>query len=57
LKIQIPKITRQQPVGLSQSRIDKQELAEDLKVMKENAELAAVLVDSGFVSEAAIEKI
>jgi hypothetical protein len=42
---------------VSQSPNDKQELAEDLKVVKENAEPAAVLVDSGFVSEAVIEKI
>ncbi|MCX6965514.1 MAG: hypothetical protein NTW41_09220 [Verrucomicrobia bacterium] len=42
---------------MSQSPNDKQELAEDLKVVKENAEPAAVLVDSGCVSEAVIEKI
>ena len=42
---------------MSQSPNDKQELAEDLKVVKENAEPAAVLVVSGFVSEAVIEKI
>lgn len=42
---------------VSQSPNDKQELADDLKVVKENAEPAAVLVDSGFVSKAVIEKI
>ena len=42
---------------VSQSPNDKQELAEDLKVVKENAEPVVVLVDSGFVSEAAIERI
>ena len=42
---------------VSQSPNDKQELAEDLKVVKENAEPVVVLIDSGFVSEAAIKRI
>lgn len=36
---------------------DKQELAEDLKAVKENVSPAIVLVDSGFVSESAVSTI
>ena len=42
---------------VSQSPNDKQELAEDLKVVKENASPAVVLIDSGFVSESTVVKI
>lgn len=42
---------------VSQSPNDKQELAADLTAVKEHVVPAVVLVDSGFVSEAAIEKI
>ena len=42
---------------MSQSPNDKQELAEDLKVVKENVCPAIVLVDSGFVSESAVSTI
>jgi transposase len=42
---------------VSQSPNDKQELAEDLKAVKENVSPAIVLVDSGFVSELAVSTI
>jgi hypothetical protein len=42
---------------VSQSPNDKQELAEDLKAVKENVSPAIVLVDSGFVSESAVSII
>jgi hypothetical protein len=42
---------------VSQSPNDKQELAEDLKAVKENVSPAIVLVDSGFVSESAVSTI
>ncbi len=42
---------------VSQSPNDKQELAEDLKAVKENVSPAIVLVDSGFVSESVFSTI